>query len=72
MSGKPPPGAPPAPASTRSVPLDSDATRSTHLRTLGSRPFTLSITATLAIVALIVGTLAVSIVVGAGAAAASR
>jgi hypothetical protein len=50
------------------VPLDSDDTRSAHLRALTRHPVTLSVTATLAIVGLIVGTLAASIAVGAAVA----
>ncbi len=55
--------APPPP-----TPQDADDTRSVHLRRLYGHPVTLSLTTTLAIVALIVGTLAVSLAVGGAAA----
>jgi hypothetical protein len=60
----------PPPASASPTPQDADDTRGAHLRSLARHPVTLSLTSTLAIVALIVGTLAVSILVGAGAAVA--
>lgn len=57
----PPPGAVPPPGSAP-VPQDTDDTRRVHLRRLARHPITLSIGITLAIVALIAGTLASGVI----------
>jgi hypothetical protein len=74
----PPPGAAPLPgtaptpgasAATAPVPQDTDDTRHVHFRRLSRHPVTLSIGVTLAIAALVVGTLASGVIlIGLGAA----
>ena len=62
LPGDPPPNEPSA-----TVPLDTDDTRSLHFRRLIGSPVTLSLTATIAIIAVIAGALTVGIAIGGAA-----
>jgi len=72
MADQAPPSATQAPAPAAPVPLDTDDTRRMHLRRLARHPITLSLGSTLAIAALVGGTIATgTLLIGlAGAAAA--